>query len=194
MSHSQHKIPQSFYSRDELNQIGLKSFGENVLISRKASIYAPQNIELGNHVRIDDFSLLSGGQGITFGNYVHISAYAAIYGGGTVTMEDYTGLSPRATILSESDDFKGDSMIGPFFSKTLKPKYHSSPVFLRRFSQVGAHSIIMPGVELKQGAVVGGNSFVNNTCEAWGIYAGSPAKWIRERQQTVMQLQKSSME
>ena len=32
----------SFYSVDELNTLGLKSFGEKVLISRKCSIYSPE--------------------------------------------------------------------------------------------------------------------------------------------------------
>lgn len=68
----------SFYSKEELQNIGFKKIGENVLISKKASIYSPQNIIIGNHVRIDDFTILSGE--IEMGDYVHISAYVALYG------------------------------------------------------------------------------------------------------------------
>ena len=50
----------SFYTENELKQIGFKRIGENVLISRKASIYQPELIEIGNNVRIDDFCILSG--------------------------------------------------------------------------------------------------------------------------------------
>ena len=46
----------SFYTREELAELGLKSYGENVLISRKASFYAADKIELGSNVRIDDFN------------------------------------------------------------------------------------------------------------------------------------------
>mgnify|MGYP001401232506 FL=1 len=35
----------SFLSREELMEIGFKSIGESVLLSRKASIYGPENIE-----------------------------------------------------------------------------------------------------------------------------------------------------
>ncbi len=49
----------SFYSRDELKKIGLKKYGENVFLSKKASIYNPEKIEIGNNVRIDDFCILS---------------------------------------------------------------------------------------------------------------------------------------
>ena len=50
-----------FYSKEQLEKIGFKSLGENVLISDKTSIYSPENISIGNDVRIDDFSILSAG-------------------------------------------------------------------------------------------------------------------------------------
>ena len=68
----------NFYSIDELKELGIKEFGEEVYISKKASIYSPQNLKIGSHVRIDDFCILSGK--IEIGNYVHISAYVALYG------------------------------------------------------------------------------------------------------------------
>ena len=70
------KIQTSFYSPEELKEIGFKSVGENVLISRKVSIYSPQKISIGNNVRIDDFCILSGN--ITLGNYCRIAAYCAL--------------------------------------------------------------------------------------------------------------------
>lgn len=62
----------NFYTEQELSELGLKSFGKNVLISRKCSIYGADNVTIGSHVRIDDFCVLSGH--ITIGNYIHISA------------------------------------------------------------------------------------------------------------------------
>ena len=50
-----------FYSREQLKKIGFKSLGKNVLISDKTSIYSPENISIGNNVRVDDFSILSAG-------------------------------------------------------------------------------------------------------------------------------------
>ena len=44
----------SFYTRPELEQIGFASIGEDVFVSRKASIYSPSKISIGNKVRIDD--------------------------------------------------------------------------------------------------------------------------------------------
>jgi len=63
----------SYYSKIELSQIGFKSLGDNVLISKKTSFYGISRICIGNNVRIDDFCVLSAGiGGIFIGNYVHI--------------------------------------------------------------------------------------------------------------------------
>ena len=44
----------SFYSRSELEHIGFATIGKNVLLSRKASIYSPAMISIGDNVRIED--------------------------------------------------------------------------------------------------------------------------------------------
>lgn len=38
----------SFYSEEELKEIGFKSIGTNVLISKKCSVYGAQNISIGS--------------------------------------------------------------------------------------------------------------------------------------------------
>ena len=96
----------SFYTYEELQKMGLKELGENVLISRKASIYSPEHIKIGNNVRIDDFCILSGD--IEIGNYVHIAAYVALYGKNGIKIGNFCGCSARTTIYSATDDFSGE--------------------------------------------------------------------------------------
>ena len=84
----------SFYTPDELKKLGFKAFGQEVYISKKASFYSPEKITLGNHVRIDDFCILSGE--ISIGNYVHISAFNALYGKAGIKIGNFCGISPRA--------------------------------------------------------------------------------------------------
>ena len=179
----------SFYSPEELSDIGFQALGSEVYVSRKASIYKPEKISLGHHVRIDDFCILSGGAGIEICNYVHISAYSAIYGGAGVVMEDYTGLSPRCAILSESDNFSGESMINPFVPNEFKPGFIRGRVVLKKFVQIGANSTIFPGVELGEGAAVGAHSLVIKSCDAWGIYAGVPVKRIKGRSRKLLEIE-----
>ena len=53
----------SFLNDEQLKDLGLKSYGKNVIISDKASLYNAKNISIGNNVRIDDFCILSAGDG-----------------------------------------------------------------------------------------------------------------------------------
>ena len=53
----------AFYNEIELSQLGLKSYGKNVLISKMSSIYNSPNISIGSNVRIDYFCVLSAGIG-----------------------------------------------------------------------------------------------------------------------------------
>ena len=46
---------------------------------------------------------------------------------------------------------------------------------------VGANSTILPNVVLNTGSCVGANSLVNSNLTSWKLYAGVPAKIIKER-------------
>jgi len=167
----------SFYSNDELDEIGFE-FGENVLVSKKVSFYDVKNIKIGSNVRIDDFCIISGN--VTIGSFVHISAFCAFYGSEGIEVGDYSGTSPRVTIFSASDDFSGNAMIGPMVNQELT-NVQKGKVILERFVQVGAGSIVMPGVNISEGAVVGAMSFVKEDLEQWTINAGVPSKFIKKR-------------
>lgn len=175
----------SFLSPEELRQLGLKSYGAKVLISRKASFYGAENISIGDNVRIDDFCILSGH--ITIGSHIHISAYAALYGSHGIELEDYTGISPRGTIFSAMDDFGGDFLIGPIHDKHLT-NVTGGTVILRRYAQVGAGALVFPNVEVAEGAVIGALSLINKSTEPWSVYAGIPAKKIKERKKGLLKL------
>lgn len=178
----------SFLSQEELAEIGFKSIGNNVLISNKASFYNASCITIGSNVRIDDFCILSGN--ITLGNYIHISAFSAMYGAGGIILKDFTGLSPRTTVFSASDDFSGEYLIGPM----VLPEYTNviyGMVVIEKHSQIGAGSIVLPGITIGEGVAVGAMSLVNKSLEAWGIYAGVPVKHIKNRNKRVLTLEMS---
>ena len=108
----------SFYNQYELEQLGLKSFGQNVKISKKCSIYAPEKISIGSNVRIDDFCCLVGGEkGIEIGSYVHLAFFCIVLGNGGVILKDFSGLSSRVTIYSATDDYSGIGLTNPTVPK-----------------------------------------------------------------------------
>lgn len=177
----------SFYSEEELKEIGFRSYGKDVYISRKCSIYGAEKIEIGNHVRIDDFCILSGR--ISFGDYIHIAAYTALYGGELgIFIEDYANISSRVSVYSISDDYSGTSMTNPMIPDKYK-RVVSKQVKIGKNTIIGASSVIMPGVELAEGGAFGAFSFVNRNTESWSVYAGIPSKKIKNRRKDLLELE-----
>ena len=166
------KVVTSFYTDEEVLQIGFKSIGKNVKISKKASIYSPEKISIGDNVRIDDFCILSGN--ILLGSNLHISSYVALYGTMGIVMEDYTGISARSTIYSAMDDFGGNYLMGPIHDESMT-HVSGGPVIVRKYSQIGAHCLVFPNIEIKEGTVLGACSMLKTDTDAWSIYVGIPA-------------------
>ena len=178
----------SFYSEQELKQIGFKRCGENVKISRKTSIYAPGKIEIGNNVRIDDFALLTGN--IIIGDYVHIATYAALFAGEKkIELKDYVGVSSRTTIYSQTDEYSGEYMTNP----TVEDKYKNvikREVILEKHALLGASCVVLPGSSIGEGTSVGAMTLVNRPLEAWSIYVGIPCKKIGDRSKKILELER----
>lgn len=184
----------SFYNKEELTQLGFKSIGDNVLVSRKASFYGISRISIGNNVRIDDFCVLSTGKGgIEIGNFVHIAVMATLMGEGKITLEDFSGISSKVSVYSSNDDYTGEYMSNPTVPEEYTNIMHAD-VTICRHALVGSGSIILPGVTLKEGAVVGALSLVNKDCEEFFIYKGNPAKKIIERSRELLKLEKDFLQ
>jgi dTDP-4-amino-4,6-dideoxy-D-glucose acyltransferase len=182
----------SCYSREELQTLGLAGFGDDVRISRKASIHNPGRILIGNHVRIDDFCVLSAGKGgIELGDYIHISVYCSLIGAGKITIQDFANLSSRTSIFSSNDDYSGKSMTNPMVPDKYTGVTHAD-VTIGKHVIIGTGSVILPGVRLEEGTAVGSLSLIkdNFTCHSFGLYVGVPARRIGERSRDLLELEK----
>ena len=180
----------SFYSEEELKSLGLKSYGEKVLISKKCSIYSPEKISVGNNVRVDDFCILSGD--ISIGNNIHISAYSALYAGEYgIEIQDYAGVSSRCTLYALSDDYSGEYMVGACIPNEVR-NIIGGKIILEKFSIIGASSVILPNVTISEGVAIGAMSFVKQSqeTEPWKIYVGRPIKEIKDRKKNILKLVK----
>lgn len=169
----------SFYAENELEKLGLKSFGKNVLISRKVSIYGSKNIEIGNDVRIDDFCILSGK--ITIGNNVHIAAGVHLFAGDSgIEIQDFAGISGRSAVYAESDDYSGEWMTNPTVPGKFR-KVSGSKVILEKHALIGTGSTVLPGVTIGEGTSVGSMSLVTKSLAPGGMYAGIPCRFLKKR-------------
>ena len=186
-----HKMD-SFYSRNELSYMGFLQLGENVLISRKTSIYSHEKISIGNHVRIDDFCLLSGN--ISIGSYVHIAAFCGLYGGNRekdecgIIIGDFSTTSSRVCIYALSDDYSGNYLTNPMIPDIYKNVQYRK-VELGKHTIIGTGSTILPTASLADGTAIGAMSLVISHCKSWTIYAGIPAKELKPRSRKVILLE-----
>ena len=94
---------------------------------------------------------------ITIGNNVKIGGGASIYD------TDFHSISPNLRANSKTD-----------FAHKIK-----SPVIIEDNVFIGAHSIILKGVTIGANAVIGAGSVVTKSVPANQIWAGNPAKFIR---------------
>lgn len=173
----------AFYTTEELLSLGFQAVGESVLISRKCSIYQADKISLGHHVRIDDFTVLSGGSGIHIGSYVHIACFCGLFGGGGIHIGNFSTLSSRCAVYSVSDDFSGSSMTNPTVPIEFKSGLTCKPVRIGDHVVVGTNSTILPGVCLNEGVAIGAHTLIKENCDPWTIYAGNPARKLKDRNQ-----------
>ena len=175
-----------FYTNQELEEMGFASLGINVKISRKASIYKVENMKIGNNVRIEDYCVLNGD--ITLGDNCMICVFCLLDGNSGIEIGENVTLAARCSIHSGSDDYSGKSLFGCFAPKNLRKFRTAKKVVIKNHCLLGDSCIIFPGVTLNEGTAIGGNSLVKKDTDEWSIYAGSPARKIKERSRDVLEL------
>ncbi|MBN1226790.1 MAG: acyltransferase [Deltaproteobacteria bacterium] len=181
-------IRNSYYSKTEIANLGIKKCGRNVKISKKVSFYCAEKISIGNNVRIDDFCILSGD--ISIGSYVHIAAYCGLFARHGIVMKDFSALSSRVSIYSVSDDYFGNSLTNP----TVPDRYReldAGKVVLEKHVIVGSGTIILPNTKIKTGSAIGALSLVKGDIPPWGIYNGNPVRFRAKRKSSeIIKLEK----
>lgn len=181
-------ISSSFYSREEIDEIGFGSVGENVLVSKKASIYNAQHMRIGNNVRIDDFSILSGE--IELHDFIHIAAGAYLFAGDAgIIMHNFTCVSSRSAVYAISDDYSGE-----FMTNSMVPEQYRNlikrRVVLEEHVLIGSGCTILPGVYAGKGSASGSMSLIIHDMEPFSLYVGIPARKIKDRNRIMMDMEK----
>jgi len=168
--------------------MGFASLGQNVKISDKAAIYGADQMQIGDHSRIDDFCVVSGR--VTIGRNVHIAPFCLVAGGVPgITLEDFSGLAYRVCVFAQSDDYSGATMTNPTVPARYKAERRAA-VQIGRHCIVGAGALIAPGVVLAEGTAVGAAALVLHPTEAWTIWAGSPARKLKDRSRDLLALER----
>ena len=97
--------------------------------------------------------------------------------GKNVEIGSFTMIDARKGVTIEDDVMIGFGCVILSYS-SIDNK--SGQVVLRKGCKVGANSVIMPGVEMGEGAVIGSNSFVNRNVPPNEVWIGSPARFCKK--------------
>ena len=165
---------------NQVYQLELAKFGQDVVIWPQAKIVCPEAITIGDSVIIDDFVFIMGGKSTQIGSFIHIASFVSITGGGELVMEDFTGLSGGVRVYTGNEDYSGGCLTNPAVPFPYRVPTRSF-VYIKKHAIIGANTVILPGVVIGEGAAIGANSLVTKDCQPWKIYFGSPAKAIRPR-------------
>ena len=153
--------------------------GENVIIHETAIIKRPELVVMGSNIAIDPFFYMTT-QG-KFGNWIHINSHVSVIGGeeSRLIIGDMVAISTGCRLICRSNVFQSKYPAIPFMEG--KKLLYGSGIIIEDQVILGANVVVLPDVRIEKGAVVGANSLVKTDLDAWGIYAGTPAKKIGER-------------
>lgn len=96
-----------------------------------------------------------------------------------LVIEDFCIISQGAFLCTGSHDYNSHNF-----------KLISMPITISSYVWIGAESFIGPNVFIGEGAVVGARSVCFKTLKSWGVYAGNPIKYIKERTREIISIEK----
>lgn len=145
------------------------------VISYELKIYEKQQVleklsNYGDEVIIQSPVVISGD--VSLGNRVSLAAYVHIWGEGSVKIGNEVMIGSHTAIVSLTHDKQAAKMW-----KTENKKN----VVIHDNVWIGAHCVIMPGVEIGSGSIIGAGSVVTESVPANTISYGVPAVPARER-------------
>lgn len=142
--------------RSFLYRFFFKKFGKHIQIKDGVTFKYPSEIEMGNHIKIGEFSYFVGKGGLSIGNNVLIGAGTKII-----------------TSTHNFDDI-GTSMYDQGLS--------FSPIKIKNDVWFGFDCKVFGNTIINDGVIVGANSLIKNTeTDSYVIMVGSPAKFLRKR-------------
>ena len=177
-----------FYEKKELHKFNFNKLGNNVLISKAATLYKTEQMSFANDSRVDDFCALSGE--VIIGSNVHITVHCSITASlSPIVIQDFVGIAANCHIFSSMDDFLGIGLTNPTVPMEFRNVSHG-PVKISKHSIIGVGSVIFPNVTVGEGCAIGAMSLVNKSIDPWGVYVGVPVIRIKDRSKNLLEKEK----
>lgn len=140
------------------------AFGKNIYIGRTVYMWAKHSMTIGDNFYIGKFSQIECDAEI--GNNVMFANYVALIGRHDHNFTEI-GVPIRLASKIRDKDYNG---LGLY-----------EKVIIEDDVWVGHDSIILSGVKICQGSIIAAGSVVTKDVEPYSVYAGNPAKKIKDR-------------
>lgn len=133
--------------------------------------------------------------GAKLGSKCHFYAKGRIWAPWNLVCEDRVSLADDAELYNPSPMYFGSHAIvsqGAYVCGAThlynEPEFTlvSAPMRFGAYSWVCARAIVSPGVNLGNGAILGLGAIATKDLEAFGIYAGAPARKVKERERAAL--------
>lgn len=125
---------------------------------------------LGPHSRIYPRARIWAPWNLVCEDTVCIADDAEIYNPATVTLRSHSIISQQAYLCGATHDYED-----PAFPMIW------APITIGRYAWIGARAVVQMGIIVHDGAILGLGSIATRHLEPWTVYAGIPARKIRER-------------
>ena len=89
-----------------------------------------------------------------------------------------------ARLICGSDRFDDSGFIWRINSRRFKRKTNYKPIMMKRFSNIGTNSIIIPWSILEEGVLIAAGSLFYGKSKPWTVYKGNPANRNQENRPT----------
>ena len=140
--------------RDILNFVGAK-------ISKNSEIGFGYNITIPDNLFV--------GQNVYISNYAYIGSEAK------VVIEDYVRIGMQLVLLTQNNPYDYNNL--PRRKVIAGEKINT---VIAKGSALGARVTLLPGVNIAEGCVIAAGAVVTKSTEPNGLYAGVPAKRIKD--------------
>lgn len=115
------------------------------------------------------------GGSIRAGDNCNFNPYVVVYGHGGVTIGNNVSIAAHSVLVSFNHKFSSPE-------KAIQQQgVEARGIVIEDDVWIGAGAVILDGVTIRAGSVIGAGAVVTHDTDAFGVYAGVPARILKQR-------------